>query len=124
MENCKLRLSYRQSIKQWLIKKLKKYPVLWMCERLLENLKIGKDSSIIFIGSTNSNFISHQPLSYHIFIKNRMILIITYQNIENFYLIEIKKINNKLINGSFDWKKLRNIAPSYKLTGFHELSEF
>ena len=40
---------------------------LWMCERLLENLKIGKDSSIIFIGSTNSNFISHQPLSYHIF---------------------------------------------------------
>jgi len=40
---------------------------LWMCENLLENLKIGKESSIIFIGSTNSNFISHQPLSYHIF---------------------------------------------------------
>jgi len=29
MENCKLRLSYRQSIKQWLIKKLKNYPVLF-----------------------------------------------------------------------------------------------
>ena len=40
---------------------------LYMCEKILENLKLGGSSSIIFIGSTNSNFISHQPLSYHVF---------------------------------------------------------
>lgn len=39
---------------------------LLLSELLINNLSRGIDPCITFIGSTNSSFISHQPLSYHI----------------------------------------------------------
>lgn len=40
-------------------------PIL-LSELLIDNLSRGNDPCITFIGSTNSLFVSHQPLSYHI----------------------------------------------------------
>ena len=42
-----------------------KSPLL-LSELLSENLSRGTDPCITYIGSTNSTFISHQPLSYHV----------------------------------------------------------
>lgn len=39
---------------------------LILCELLYSNLVKSQDAAITFIGSTNSSFISHQPLSYHV----------------------------------------------------------
>jgi len=39
---------------------------LLLSELLIENLSNGRDPCVTFIGSTNSSFVSHQPLSYHI----------------------------------------------------------
>jgi NAD(P)-dependent dehydrogenase (short-subunit alcohol dehydrogenase family) len=39
---------------------------LRLSELLISNLIYGEDPSVTFIGSTNSSFISHQPLSYHV----------------------------------------------------------
>ncbi|MDC0110942.1 SDR family oxidoreductase [Alphaproteobacteria bacterium] len=39
---------------------------LMLCELLYTNLVKSQDAAITFIGSTNSSFISHQPLSYHV----------------------------------------------------------
>lgn len=41
-----------------------KHPIL-LGHLLLEELKKSENPSITYIGSTNSHFISHQPLSYH-----------------------------------------------------------
>ena len=42
-----------------------KSPLL-LSELLLESLSRGADPCITYVGSTNSNFVSHQPLSYHV----------------------------------------------------------
>lgn len=39
---------------------------LLLSELLIDNLSRGIDPCITFIGSTNSSFVSHQPLSYHV----------------------------------------------------------
>jgi dehydrogenase/reductase SDR family protein 4 len=53
--------------KEWdhTMKVMVKHPIL-LGHLLLELLKKSENASITYIGSTNSQFISHQPLSYHI----------------------------------------------------------
>ncbi len=50
---------------------------LLLSELLINNLSRGIDPCITFIGSTNSSFISHQPLSYHI-CKGALLQVIRY----------------------------------------------
>jgi NAD(P)-dependent dehydrogenase (short-subunit alcohol dehydrogenase family) len=50
---------------------------LFLSELLIRNLTRSLDACITFIGSTNSTFISHQPLSYHV-CKGALLQIVRY----------------------------------------------
>jgi 3-oxoacyl-[acyl-carrier protein] reductase len=53
-----------------------KHPIL-LNHLLLESLKTSKNPSILYIGSTNSQFVSQQPLSYHV-VKGSLLQTVRY----------------------------------------------
>jgi len=107
-----------------------KHPIL-LNQLLIETLKKSPNPSIVFIGSTNSQFISRQPLSYHV-LKGALLQTVRYLACEyGSYKIRVNLLNPGLVdvpgrakrNPEIFQKTIEHVIPLQRSASAKEIGE-